>query len=103
MVVTEVCPEKDDPDQTQITIGSKQICYPGNVGTNTALLELINLLLNSVLSRKGARFRTINLKNFHLDTDMPDPKYVCIIKLSNIPEEFIKEYNFSGQDRYGWI
>ncbi len=33
---------------------------------------------------------------------MPDPKYVCI-KLSDIPDEFIKEYNLSGQDRDGWI
>jgi hypothetical protein len=68
MVVCEVCPEKDDPDFTRITIGSKRICYPGNVGTNTALLELVKLLLNSVLSRKGAWFSTIDLKNLYLDT-----------------------------------
>jgi hypothetical protein len=92
MVICEVCPEKDDPECTRITIGGNRICYPGDVGTNTALLELNKLLLNSVLSRKGALFSTIDLKNFYLDTPMPDPKYVCI-KLSDIPDEFIKEYN----------
>jgi hypothetical protein len=101
-VVCKVCPEKYDPDRTRITIGGNRICYPGNVGTNTASLELVKLLLNSVLSRKGARFSTIDIKNFYLNTPMPDPKYVCI-KLSNIPEEFIKEYNLSGRDRDGWI
>ncbi len=52
MVVCKVRPEKDDPDCTRITIGGNRICYPANVGTNTALLELVKLLLNSVLSRK---------------------------------------------------
>jgi hypothetical protein len=50
MVVCEVRPDKDDPDCTRITIGGNRICFPGNVGTNTALLELVKLLLNSVLS-----------------------------------------------------
>ncbi len=50
MVVCEVRPDKDDPNHTQITIGGNHICYPGNVGTNTASLELLKLLLNSVLS-----------------------------------------------------
>jgi hypothetical protein len=78
MVVCEVRPEKDDPNRTRITIGGSRICFPGDVGTNTASLELFKVLLNSVLSRKGARFSTIDLKNFYLDTPMPDPEYVCI-------------------------
>ena len=56
MVVSEVRPEKDDPNCTQITIGGNRICYPGNVGTNTASLELLKLLPNSVLSQKGALY-----------------------------------------------
>ena len=102
MVVCEVRPDKDDPDRTRITIGGNRICFPGDTGTNTASLELVKLLLNSVLSRKGARFSTIDLKNFYLDTPMPEPEYVRI-KLSDIPDEFIKEYNLTGRDRDGWI
>ncbi len=59
-------------------------------------------LLNSVLSRKGAHFSTIDLKNFYLDTPMPDPEYVRI-KISDIPDEFIEEYKLAGTDRDGWI
>jgi hypothetical protein len=102
MVVCEVRPEKDDPDRTRITIGGSRICYPGDVGTNTVSLELLKLLLNSVLSRKGARFSTIDLKNFYLDTPMPDPEYVRI-KITDIPAEFIEEYKLAGTDRDGWI
>jgi hypothetical protein len=102
LVVCEVHPEKDDPDHTRITIGGSHICYPGDVGTNTASLELVKILLNSVLSRKGVRFSTIDLKNFYLDTPMPDPEYVRI-KMTDIPDEFIEEYNLIGRDRDGWV
>ena len=102
MVVCEIRPEKDDPNRTRITIAGSRICYPGDVGTNTASLELVKLLINSVLSRKGAKFSTIDLKNFYLDTPLPEPEYVRI-KLSDIPEEFIVEYNLTGRDRDGWI
>ncbi len=40
MVVCEVRLEKDDPDCTRITISGNCFCFPGNVGTNTAPLEL---------------------------------------------------------------
>jgi hypothetical protein len=78
MVVCEVRPERDDPDHTRITIGGNRICFPVDVGTNTASLELVKLLLNSVLSCSGARFSSIDLKIFYLDTPMPDPEYVRI-------------------------
>ena len=77
-MVCKVRPKKDDPDCTRITIGGCIIFYPGDVGTNTASLELIKLLFNSVLSRKGARFSTIDLKNFYQDTQMKDSEYVRI-------------------------
>ncbi len=72
------------------------------MGTYTTLLELIKLLLNSVLSWKGACFNSIDLKNFYLDTPMPEPEYVCI-KIPDIPQELIKEYKLVGRDHDGWI
>jgi hypothetical protein len=101
MVVCEVRPEKDNPNCTRMTIGDNRICYPGDVGTNTALLEFLKLLLNSVLSWKCSCFSSINLKNFYLDTPIPKPKYVCI-KILGIPDEFIDEYKLTGLDRDGW-
>ncbi len=91
-----------NPDHTRITIGGNRICYLGNVCTNTASLKLVKLLLNSVHSRKGARFSTINIKNFYLGTPMPDPEYVHI-KISDIPDKFFTEYNLGGRDRKDWI
>ena len=84
-VVCNVRPEKADPDRTRITIAGQNITYPGDVGTKTASLDLIKLILNSVLSRKGAKFVTFDIKNFYLQTPLDRPEYVRI-KLSDIPQ-----------------
>jgi hypothetical protein len=95
MVVCEVQPDKDDPNCTQITICGNRIYYPGDVGTNTASLELLKLLLNSVLSQKGARFSSIDLKSLYLDMPMPKLEYICI-KILDIPQEFIDKNKLTG-------
>jgi hypothetical protein len=100
MVVCKVHLDKDNPNHTQITIGGNRICYPGNVGTTTALLELLKLLLHSVLSQKGVRFSSIDLKNFYLNTPMPKPEYICS-KISDFPNEFTNKYKFTGLDHNG--
>ena len=102
-VVCEVREGKDDENCTRITIGSNLICYLGKAGTNTSSLELIKLMLNCVIFRKGARFACIDIKKFYLDTPMEDPEYVHI-KITDIPEEFILEYGLAGmEDINGWI
>jgi hypothetical protein len=65
-------------------------------------LELLKLLLNSVLLQKGAHFSSINLKNFYLDTPMPNPKYVHI-KILDIPQKVINGYKLTGLHHAGWI
>ena len=55
-VVCEVRPGKRYPSQTRITICGTNFCYPGDVGTNTASLELFKLIINSILSRTGAKY-----------------------------------------------
>ena len=52
-VVCTVRPPKEDPNRTRITINGNCICYPGDVGTPTASLDIFKLVVNSVLSRRG--------------------------------------------------
>ena len=89
-MVCEDRPQQEDPDITRITIGGNNIIYPGDVGTPTASLELIKLILNSVLSRPGAKFACFDVKNFYLATSMDRSDYARI-KIEDIPKEFIKE------------
>ncbi len=101
-VVCEVRPQKADPNQTRITIGGNRICYPGDTGTKTGSIELVKTMLNSVVSRPGARFACFDLKNFYLGTPLDRPEYVRI-KLADIPQEFIDEYNLTTYAHNGWI
>ena len=55
-VVCEVRPGKKDPNQTRITICGTNVCYPEDVGTNTASLKIFKLMINSILSRAGDKY-----------------------------------------------
>ena len=70
MVVCEIKPQKEDPNQTHITIDGSQICYPGNVGKSTGSLDFVKLIINSVLSHCNARFVCFDIKKNYLSTMM---------------------------------
>ena len=89
-VVCELRPGKKDPNCTQITICGTNFCYLGNVGTNTASLELFKIVINSVLSQTGAKCVCFDMENFYLSTPLGIPEYVRI-QFSKIPQEFINE------------
>ena len=91
-MVCEVFPQKEDTNQTRITIGGNPICYPGNVVTPTGSLELVKLLINSVFSQQGAKFVTFDVNYFYQGTILDCGEYARV-RLTNIPDEFINEYN----------
>ena len=79
-----------------------RVVYAGDAGTKTASLDLCKLVMNSVISRKGAKFITYNILNYYLATPLHYPKYVKI-KLTDIPQEFIDEYNLHDYFHGGWV
>ena len=101
-VVCEVRPGKKYPNGTIIKICGINVCYPGDVGTNTASLELFKFMINSVLSIEGAKYVCFDIEIFYLSTPLGRPEYVKI-QLSKIPEEFITEYNLTSLVHKGWI
>ena len=95
--------EKKDPYRTRATMGGNLINYPEDVGTPTANLLLIKIFFNSVISTPGAKFATADISNFYLMTPLKRPEYAKI-KLSDIPEEVIKEYKLNEKATPdGWI
>ena len=87
-----VRPKTSGPNRTRITIGGNRICYPGDVGTKTASLDLVKFVVNSVLSRKYAKYVTFDISKFYLQTPLDRPEYVRI-NISDISQDFIDEYN----------
>ena len=89
--VCELKPNKAEIHRTRLTVGGDKVHYPGDVGTPTADLTLVKMHLNSVISTPGARYMTLDVKNFYLNTPMVRYEYVRI-KIDDIPDEIIVEY-----------
>ncbi len=53
------------------------------------------ILLNSIISTKGARCVMVDIKDFYLCTPMKRFKYMRL-KITNIPKEIIREYDYKG-------
>eukprot|EP00804_Cyclotella_cryptica_P008990 CCRYP_003099-RA/>CCRYP_003099-RA protein AED:0.27 eAED:0.27 QI:0/-1/0/1/-1/1/1/0/583 len=90
-IVANYRPEKEDPYRIRLTVGGNRITYPGDCGTPTADMLTTKILLNRVICTKGARFMTIDIKDFYLNTPMVRPEYMRL-KLSDIPDHIIKLY-----------
>jgi hypothetical protein len=85
-------PEKADPNRIRITLGGNLVNYPGDVGTRTADLLTVKLLLNSVISTPGEKFMSLDISNFYLMAPMDRPEYVRM-NLDDFPDDIIEEYN----------
>jgi hypothetical protein len=90
-VVVNYRPEKSDAYQTRLTVGGNLMMYLSDCVTPTVDLFTVKLLLNSVVSTPGARFVTIDIKDFYLNTPMDCFEYMKL-KLNNLPENFIDRY-----------
>jgi len=85
-------PTKENPCRVQFAIGGDKVDYKGNCRTKTADLSSAKTLFNHVISTPDARFTTLDIKDFYLNTDMPH--YECMwIPVSSIPAKIMKLYN----------
>ena len=102
--VCTVRPEKDEKNRTRLTVGGDRINYPGEVATPTAEMLVAKILFNSVISTPGARFMTLDVGNFYLNTPLKRPEYLRI-HIDDIPDEIIQEYNLQSKisNKYVYI
>ncbi len=70
----------------RLTVGGDRLNVPRDCRTPTIDMVTVKLHLNSVISTKGARYCTIDLKDFYLMTPMTCPEYMHMkikVKKSN--------------------
>eukprot|EP00957_Ditylum_brightwellii_P175481 13360035-Ditylum_brightwellii.AAC.1 len=102
-IVCDHRPQKADPNQARLVVGGDQVEYPFNVSTPTADLATAKILMNSVISTKCAKFWTMDIKNFYLNTPMKRYKYMQL-GYNILPEEIIKQYQLDEmQIADGWV
>ena len=95
-------PEKTEVRRVRWTVGGDRIDYPFDVSTKTAALATVKILLNSVISTQDARFMTLDIKDFYLNTPMDRPEYMRI-PIDVIPEEIIEQYNLRSIESNGYV
>ena len=76
--------------------------FCGNASSVAASLATVKLLLNSVVSTKGAKFTTADIKDFLYSSLLPDPEYMNM-KLKIIPQEIIDQYQLRDLEENGWV
>ena len=84
--------KNDKPNMTRFVAGGDRVHYPGDAGTLTANLITVKFLTNSIILTAGAKFMTMDIKDFYLNAPMTQYEYMRL-KLSNIPDDVIKHYN----------
>ena len=74
--------------------GGNKLPYDDDAGAPAASLLETKLLINSIISDAsiGAKFMTLDIKDFYLATPMPSPEYMQI-PLTSIPTDIISKYN----------
>ncbi len=90
LITCLVRPKKtEEPNRTRLVAGGDRVHYPFDAGMPTANQLPVKLLINSVISTPGARFFTMDIKNFYLCTPMSRYEYMRL-KLSDMPEDVIE-------------
>ena len=85
-----VRPQKEEPNRSRLVLGGNRTNFTGEVGTPTAKILLIKIMLNSVVSTNGAKFMTIDISDFYLNTPLKRFEYVKL-KMNDL----IKVYSVS--------
>eukprot|EP00957_Ditylum_brightwellii_P210155 15364621-Ditylum_brightwellii.AAC.2 len=91
-IVCNYRPQKEDPSHVRLMVGGDQVEYLFDVSTPTADLVTVKLLMNSVISTEGAKFLTIDIKNFYLNTPMERYAYIRL-QYEILLQEFVTTYN----------
>ncbi len=75
-IVVNFWPQKEDPNQVQITARGNLIQYPGKLTTQTTVLTTSKVLWNSIMSTEGTQFMALDIGNFYLETLMDRYEYM---------------------------
>ena len=69
-IVSALRPHKKESKRIRFTCGGNRVDYQGNVSTPTSDITTVKILLNSVVSTPEAKFMTVDIKDFYLESPM---------------------------------
>ncbi len=103
LITCLIRPEKiEEPNETRFVAGGDRVHYPGDTGTPSTNLLTVKLLINSIISTPNAKYMTMDIKDFYLNTPMARYKYMQL-QIASMRNNVIKHYPFTDLatlDRY---
>lgn len=102
-IVVNERPQKAAVNRTRLTCQGSNLKLDMDLGTPTASLLTVKILVNSVISTPGARFMAIYITDFYLNTPLERQEFARL-KLSNFPEEVVQQYSLEEKvDSKGFV
>jgi hypothetical protein len=95
-------PHKKELERVQLTVGDDRLDYSGDVATSTAYITTFKIVVNSTLSTEEAATMMMDIKNYDLDTPLPQFEYMNMLVL-RFPEEIVQMYNLNSLAVDGWV
>ena len=87
-------PHKSEKHRTRITVGGNRLQCTGDTATPTASITTVKMHLNSTASTKRARYCTLDIKDFYLNSNL-DEAECMLLEMHLITQSFAAEYNLS--------
>ena len=105
--VCDYRPLKSEPWRVRIVVGGDRLTYAEDAGSPTTDMLETKILINSVISDadKGARFLSLDLKDYFLASPMKNPEYMKV-HISKFPSDIIQQYHLHSlvtKDGYIYI
>jgi hypothetical protein len=95
LITCLIRPERiEEPNQTRLVAGGNRVLYRRDAGTPAADLLTVKLHINSTISTPNAKYMTIGIKDFFLNTPMDQYEYMRL-QIVDMHDDLIKHYNIT--------
>ena len=101
-VVAEIKAHKEERCRIRFTVGGDRLDYPGRTATPTGGLTAAKCLFNSVVSTPGAKFISLDIKDYYLGTPMNRYEYMRI-PVADIPPDVMEQYHLADKVHNGYV
>ena len=101
-IVAALKPLKAEMHRIRFTIAHHHHDFEGATSTPTVDMPTVKCHINSTISTPNARYATMDISDFYLNTIMERPEYMRI-PLKIIPQQIIDEYNLAHLAHNGYI
>ena len=94
-IVVDIRPQKKETHRARLVVGGDRVDYPYEKSTRTVDLDTTKMFFNSVISTPGARFMTMDIKDFYLGTPLKRYEYIRM-QYDIIPQEIVEQYHLQA-------